>query len=100
MDALRCVGGDLAMPDNAETSNVSLDTQVFDAHQLDLSSPNLKRLGRLGAAGTIQLLLTSVTEGEVRKHLDEKAKELLKQIKTFRRSSRILKGLLPQSAID
>jgi hypothetical protein len=53
------------MPDHAETPNVFLDTQVFDNHQYDLSSPYIKRLVRLVNAGLVNLFLTTVTLGEV-----------------------------------
>src|SRR5262249_4389261 len=79
--------------------NVFLDTEVFDAHQLDFTSPNLRRLVRLTGAGTVHLFLTTVTRGEVLAHLDEKAQEAFKHVKEFRRSPRIMRKVLPPEAM-
>ncbi len=88
------------MPDSALTPNVFLDTEVFEAHNLDLSSPNLRRLVRLTRAGKVNLLLTSVTRREVLAHLDEKAKEAFRHIKEFRRAARTMRKILPGAAVD
>lgn len=86
---------DLAVADSALTPNVFLDTEAFVAHQLDFQSPNLRRLVRLAVEGTIRLLLTTVTESEVRVHLDRHAKDVFKQIQNYSRACRIVKKLLP-----
>lgn len=86
------------MPDSAATPNVFLDTEVFDSHQLDFTSPNLRRLVRLAVAGNVHLLLTTVTVAEVKAHLDKHAKEAFKQVKNYRRISPIVKKMLPPEA--
>jgi hypothetical protein len=66
------------MPDKAETPNVFLDTEVFDQHEYDLSSPYFKRLIRLVNSGAVKLFLTTVTVGEIQDHIDERAKQGLR----------------------
>ena len=59
------------MADSAVTPYVFLDTEVFRTHQLDLQSPNIRRLVRLAVEGPLRLLLTTVTKGEVMDDLKE-----------------------------
>jgi len=91
--------GELAMRDKAQTRNVSLDTEVFRGQGHNFSSPLLKTLIRLAVDDFVQLLLTSVTEKEVRKQLGELANAEFKQLKEFRRACRFARSLLP-SALD
>jgi PIN domain len=67
----------------AKTSNVFLDTEVFDSLSLDFQNANLLRVIRLAASGKIKLFLTTVTEGEILSHIHEQAREahsLLSQV--------------------
>ena len=75
------------MPDTAVTPNVFLDTEVFDAHQLDFDSPNIRRVAARAAQGRVRILIPSVTEREIRAHQVEQATEAFKEIKKLRRSS-------------
>jgi PIN domain len=88
------------MVESAVTPNVFLDTAVFDAHQLDFDSPNIRRLARLAANGTIHLLLTTVTKREVLEHLEEQAAEAFRTIKEFRKRSRVMRKVLPGGTMD
>ena len=87
------------MPDSAITPNVFIDTEVFDAQGLDFTSPNFKRLIRLAAADKVKLFLTTVTRGEINRHLDEHAKKAFKQISDYRRAMRIVKKVIPPETI-
>ena len=73
------------MADSAETSNVFLDTEVFDCHQFALDALSFRRLVRLAAEDTVRVLLTTVTVGEIRKHIDQHAEKSFKQVESFRR---------------
>jgi hypothetical protein len=91
--------GDVAMPDNAVTPNVFIDTEVFDSQGLDFASPNFMRLIRLATAGEVKLFLTTVTREEIKRHLDEHATKAFKQMGDYRRASRIVKKMLPPEAL-
>jgi hypothetical protein len=69
------------VPDSAVTPYVFVDTEVFRAPQLDLESPNTRRLARLAVGGPVKVLLTKVTKGEVMNDLDEKAVEAMGSIR-------------------
>lgn len=79
---------------SAETKSVFLDTEPFKALALDFSSNNLKRLIRLAKEGELQLILTDVTEQEIRNHIDDYAKKAFKQIRDCQKTARIVKNLL------
>lgn len=88
------------MADSAVTSYVFLDTEVFQAHQLDLQSPNIRRLVRLAVDGPVRILLTSVTRGEVMDDLQERAREAIKRLKECRRLSSTMRRILPESTVN
>lgn len=73
------------MADSAATKNVFIDTEVFDCHQLALDAPSFRRLIRLAAEGDVRLLLTTVTEREIRAHIGQHAEKAYKQVETYRR---------------
>ena len=88
------------MPDTAVTPHVFLDTEVFDAHQLDFDSPNIRRVAARAVEGRVHILLPSVTEREIRAHQVEKASEAFKEIKKLRRSSRTVRKALAGPVLD
>jgi hypothetical protein len=88
------------MADSAETPYAFLDTEVFRAHQLDLQSPNIRRLVRLAVEGPVHLLLTTVTKGEVMDDLKERAREAIKQLKEVRRLSSTMRKIMPEDAVQ
>jgi len=91
--------GALAMPDNAVTPNVFIDTEVFDRHDLDFSCPNFSRLSRLATADKVKVFLTTITNEEIKRHLDEHATKAFKQISGYRRVSHIVKKMLPRERV-
>ncbi|OWK34906.1 PIN domain-containing protein [Fimbriiglobus ruber] len=88
------------MADSVVTPNVFLDTEVFDAHHLDFDSPNIERLARFAANGTVCLLLTTVTKREVLDHLEKQAAETFRTLKDFRKHSRVMRKVLPGETMD
>lgn len=78
----------------AESRHVFIDTEVFDHHQLDFSSPRLRRLVRLADAGELKLILTDVTLGEIESHLDDTAAASAKQISNFRKINRVVRDVI------
>jgi PIN domain len=88
------------MPDSNQTKNVFLDTEIFDHHQLDFGSPNVRRLARLAAAGVLKLFFTVVTEKEIRRHIDKKAADIIKSVKNYRRIGRIANKYIPAELIQ
>ena len=84
----------------AETTAVFLDTEVFDHHNLDIASPNFKRLIRLAAADELELVLTDVTVAEVRSHLDAFAKSAFKQITDYRKVNRVVKNFITADTLE
>lgn len=77
------------------TQFVFIDTQVFDQHQLDFSSPSFRRLVRLATAGELSLVLTDVTVREIRTHLDSAAQTAVKQLSNYKKVSRVVKQVIP-----
>ena len=88
------------MADSAVTPYVFLDTEVFRSHQLDLQSPNIRRLIRLAVDGPVRLLLTTVTKCEVMDDLKERAREAIKQLKEVRRLSGTMRKIMPEKAVE
>jgi len=88
------------VPDTAVTPNVFLDTEVFDAHQLDFDSPNIRRVAARAIQGRVHILLPSVTEREIRAHQVEKANEAFKEIKKLCRSLRTVHKALAGPVLD
>ena len=88
------------MADSAATPYVFLDTEVYRAHQLDFQSPNIRRLARLAAEGPVQLLLTTVTRGEVMDDLKGEAQKALKMLKEVRRAARVMRKIMPGAAVE
>ena len=86
MNSPRVVVGESDMPDTAVTPNVFLDTEVFDQQGLDFKSRNFVRLIYLATAGKVKLFLTTVTEKEIKRHLDDHATKAFKQISKSRLS--------------
>lgn len=78
----------------ADTKNVFVETEVFDHHWLDFSSPRLKRLVRLAAADELNLILTDVTLHELEAHIAETASESVKQIASFRKVNRVVRDVI------
>lgn len=87
------------MPDSALTPNVFIDTEVFDRQGLNFASPNFMRLIRLATGDKVKLFLTTVTQEEIKRHLDEHATRAFKQISDCRRALRIVKRMLPPQTI-
>ena len=87
------------MPDSNQTNRVFLDTEIFDHHQYDFQSPNIRRFARLAAAGVLQVYSTLITDKEIRRHLDEKVGEIMKSVKNYKRIGRIVGKYIPQDAI-
>ena len=85
------------MSDTATTPNVFVDTEVFDHHSRDFDSANLRILRRLASSGTIKLVLTTITEHEVRSHIDADAKDAFKHLQT---TSRAIKRVLPDPKLE
>jgi hypothetical protein len=80
----------------AQTKNVFIDTEVFDRHHLDVFSPNFKRIIRLGGSEELNVVLTDVTLGEIRNHIDKFAKTAFKQFSDYRRVNRVLKEFVKE----
>lgn len=62
---------------------VALDTQVFYKNHLNYNSSDFKKLIELVEEEKIKLFITSVTVGEVKIYLDEKAKSIDKVVKDY-----------------
>lgn len=88
------------MRDTAVTPNVFIDTEVFDHHSRDFQSANLRVLRRLGASGEINLILTEITEHEVRAHIDSDARDAFKRLKNYKRMSQAVKRILPDPKLE
>lgn len=88
------------MADTAVTPNVFVDTEVFDHHSRDLSSANFRVLSRLSSSGEINLVLTTVTEHEIRSHIDGDAKDAFKRLQNYKRMSRAVKRVLPDPKLE
>jgi hypothetical protein len=88
------------MSDSAVTPNVFVDTEVFDHHSRDFDSAKLRVLRRLASSGRINLLLTTITEHEVRSHIDADAKDAFKRLRNYNRMSRAVKRVLPDPKLE
>jgi hypothetical protein len=88
------------MADNAVTRIVFLDTEAFDHHSRDFTAANLRILLRLASTEEIRVILTAVTENEVRKHLDNDAKDAFKRLQNYKRMSRAVKRILPDPKLQ
>ncbi len=82
-----------------DTQFVFLDVQPLRAQDLDFSSPSLARLARLIADGELKLVLTYVTEREVRSQIDKHSKEAFRHAKDLKKVSRIVRDLLPAESL-
>ncbi len=87
------------MADSAKTRNVFLDTEVFDRHVHGYAEGNLERIAQLSALADVKLLMTTITEREVRAHLEKDAKNTVKQLKTIKRLPRTAKKHIPTGTI-
>ena len=63
---------------------VFLDTELFDANKLCLSSPAFKRLRNLVAQRLITVVSTEVTEREIDSHFERKAAEITEAVHRLR----------------
>ena len=88
------------MSDTATTPNVFVDTEVFDHHSRDFDSANFRILRRLASSGAIRLLLTTITEHEVRSHIDADARDAFKRLQNYKRMSRAIKRVLPDPKLE
>jgi hypothetical protein len=78
---------------NLKTRNVFIDTESFDAANLNFDSTPLIELIRLAQADFIRVFLTTITVGEVRAHISERIHEGSQNLKRFRKEGRILKNV-------
>src|SRR5216684_1155888 len=76
-----------------KTKNVFIDTEAFDAANLNFESTAFKELVRLAQADFVKVLLTAVTETEVQAHITEKIHEAAQGIKRFRKEQRMLRNV-------
>jgi hypothetical protein len=78
---------------NLETTNVFIDTEVFDASNLNFESIVFKELVRLAQAEHVKVFLTTVTESEVLAHIPQRIHEAFLALEKFRNKGRMLKNV-------
>lgn len=61
-------------------SAVSLDTNVFDSHKLNFSSPSFRALERLPSI-PFSVVISSTVKNEVQRHIEKAASEALRNVK-------------------
>jgi len=76
-----------------KTTNVFIDTQVFDAQNLNCESTVFKELVRLAQDGRVKLFLTTVTESEILAHIPQQIHEAFLALEKFRNKGRSLKNV-------
>jgi PIN domain len=84
-----------------ESPNVFIDTEYFDSINYGFDATALRELIRLVRNKQAKVFSTSVTLREMQSHLDEKAREAAKALKSFRDTARIVRNLpdLPIHAV-
>jgi hypothetical protein len=79
---------------NLKSRNVFIDTEVFEASNLNFHSTHLSELVRLAQKDFIKILLTTITVGEIHAHIVEKINEAAAKLKKLRsEEGRILQNL-------
>jgi len=76
-----------------KTTNVFIDTQVFDAQNLNFESTVFKELSRLARDGRVKVFLTTVTESEILAHIPQQIHEAFLALEKFRNKGRPLKNV-------
>lgn len=82
------------------TKHVFIDTQVFDQHHNDFTSPLFKKLIELSRSGEVKVILTDVTVREIRIHIDKLAHVALKQVSNIHKVERVVREMLPEGDAD
>jgi len=67
---------------NLETQNVFIDTESFDASNLNFEATVFKELVRLAQGGQVRVFLTAVTEPEIRAHIAQRIHQALPRLKS------------------
>lgn len=78
------------------TKHVFIDTQVFDQHHNDFTSPLFKKLHELTRSREVKLILTDVTVSEIQKHINKSAHAALKQLSNINKVERVVREMLPE----
>jgi hypothetical protein len=76
-----------------KTKNVFIDTEVFDAANLNFESATFKELVRLVQGGFVKVFMTSITKAEVKAHIREQIRNAGFGLKRFRKDKRILRNV-------
>jgi PIN domain len=76
-----------------KTKNVFIDTEVFDAANLNFQSTTFKELVKLVQAGYAKVFITEVTKSEVETHIAEKSHEAALHLKRLRKEQRFLRNV-------
>lgn len=76
-----------------KTKNVFIDTESFDAANLNFESTALKELVRLAQADFVKVFLTTVTQAEIEAHIAETIHEAALGLKRLRKEARILRNV-------
>jgi len=77
-----------------DTINVFIDTEFFDASNLNFESTVFKELVRLARSGRVKVFLTTVTKSEVLAHIPRDIHEAFLALERFRSKGRMLKNVL------
>lgn len=83
-----------------ETTNVFIDTEVFDRHKLDFNSPQMRRIIRLATANEMKLILTDVTIGEIKSHINKTAAASASQLSQLRRINRVVRDVIGEEKLS
>lgn len=84
---------------NLETTNVFIDTEAFDASNLNFQSTVFKELVRLVQAGHVKVFLTTVTESEILAHITQGVHESFIALEKLRNKARLLKNVKALGAV-